>query len=159
MQAFQNHQHQAIASSQLKQTVLQWGSIGSEVEELQRLLTHWQTYKNSCDGIFDTTVENAVKLFQHRVLLPETGIVNLPTWEALYTGAPVNMPELRRGCKGAAVSTIQYLLRSWGDSSAVDGIFTATTETAVRSFQRHCGLVPDGIVGYHTWHALSKVLH
>ncbi len=34
-------------------------------------------------GIFDEATENAVKYFQSRVGLPETGIVNKPTWNLL----------------------------------------------------------------------------
>jgi murein L,D-transpeptidase YcbB/YkuD len=37
---------------------------------------------------------------------------------------------------------------------AVDGVFGANTETAVRDFQEGAGLVVDGIVGPATWAAL-----
>jgi len=38
-----------------------------------------------------------------------------------------------------------------------DGVFGGQTEAAVRSFQRGCGMVPDGIVGPKTWGALDEV--
>jgi peptidoglycan hydrolase-like protein with peptidoglycan-binding domain len=156
-----NYNHTpTTANSQPKKTMLNWGAIGDAVVELQKLLTHWGTYTEALDGIFDTKVEDAVKAFQHRVFLKEDGIVGQLTWQALYTGAPVNMPELRRGSQGETVTTLQRVLALSGDyTNVVDGIFSSKTEAAVRSFQRRCGLVTDGIVGFHTWHALSKVSH
>ena len=35
-------------------------------------------------------------------------------------------------------------------------VFGATTEAAVREFQRARGMVPDGIVGPKTWVALDE---
>jgi peptidoglycan hydrolase-like protein with peptidoglycan-binding domain len=56
---------------------------------------------------------------------------------------------LRRGDRGDDVKTVQTKL-----GIAVDGIFGANTEAAVRQFQRTKQLVPDGIVGPRTWAAL-----
>jgi hypothetical protein len=53
---------------------------------------------------------------------------------------------LRRGATGDQVKDLQQKLRV-----ADDGAFGATTEAAVRTFQRNHGLVPDGIVGPKTW--------
>jgi peptidoglycan hydrolase-like protein with peptidoglycan-binding domain len=53
------------------------------------------------------------------------------------------------------------LSRSYTDSPALrlgfnaDGIFDGETEAAVRAFQRNAALVPDGIIGPATWHALN----
>jgi peptidoglycan hydrolase-like protein with peptidoglycan-binding domain len=65
-------------------------------------------------------------------------------------GAP-GRPTLRRGANGELVRTIQKKM-----GITVDGDFGATTEAAVREFQRSLGLVPDGIVGPKTWFALDK---
>lgn len=67
-----------------------------------------------------------------------------------------NAEVLRRGSRGNLVTTLQSKLRNWGYyNGAIDGIFGAATETAVRSFQRKNGLSVDGIVGPKTAAALG----
>jgi peptidoglycan hydrolase-like protein with peptidoglycan-binding domain len=55
------------------------------------------------------------------------------------------------GNRGADVLAIQYLLAHHGQSAPTDGVFGASTDTAVRSFQTASGLGADGIVGPATW--------
>jgi peptidoglycan hydrolase-like protein with peptidoglycan-binding domain len=57
---------------------------------------------------------------------------------------------LRRGDRGELVKIVQRKVLA-----ADDGIFGATTEAAVRRFQRDHGLVADGIVGPKTWEAID----
>ncbi len=150
---------QTPVTTALNKPVLRRGSRGQAVTEVQRLLAHWGTLRSdrSLDGIFDAEVEAAVKSYQYAVFLVEDGIVGQNTWQALYSGAPVNMPVLRRGSFGKAVTTLQQTLRNTGDYvGAVDGDFGSRTDAAVRAFQRRCNLFADGIVGDRTWHALSK---
>ncbi|HJP95522.1 MAG TPA: N-acetylmuramoyl-L-alanine amidase [Pyrinomonadaceae bacterium] len=66
-------------------------------------------------------------------------------------GTPAR-PTLRRGARGDLVKTVQAKIRI-----DVDGKFGPRTEAAVRQFQRDHDLVPDGIVGPKTWHALDAV--
>ncbi len=70
----------------------------------------------------------------------------------------VNFPSydtLRTGSTGAQVKAAQHLLNQNGfDAGAVDGVFGAGTEGAVRAFQRNRGLTADGVVGARTWTAL-----
>lgn len=62
----------------------------------------------------------------------------------------------RRGSSGSEVRTIQTKLRRWGYySGAVDGIYGARTEQAVRHFQRVNGLTQDGVCGAQTLRALG----
>ncbi len=64
-------------------------------------------------------------------------------------------PTIGPGATGDAVRRAQRALRRTPDLGlAVDGIFGAKTEAAVRTFQRGKGLTVDGIVGPHTWEAL-----
>lgn len=141
----------------LKKTWLQIGCQGQEVVELQKLLANWGGYLHRCDGVFDAALEEAVKAFQRRVFLEATGQVNGLTWQALYTGAPVNMPILRRGDTGKTVVALQQALLTNGCYTAeIDGEFGLLTDAAVRIFQKRQGLVVDGVVGCCTWHALSK---
>ena len=144
----------------LNKPTLQIGSTGQAVWELQQLLYHWGYYFGPFDGNFTIQVKNAVIAYQHRVFLIEDGIVGSLTWQALYSGAPVNMPILMNGSSGNAVKIVQKVLKMNGYYSGfVDGFFGPMTDVAVRHFQISKNLPQDGIVGYRTWHALSKLPH
>ncbi len=76
-----------------------------------------------------------------------------------YPGSP-----LQRGSRGPNVVRAQVMLNRIGRNypaipriTAVDGIFGAQTENAVRSFQRIFGLTPDGIIGKATWYRLVRL--
>lgn len=60
------------------------------------------------------------------------------------------------GARGQTVVTLQRDLNRHGIRLAVDGIFGAGTDAAVRRFQAMHGLVADGIVGPLTWRALER---
>ena len=60
-------------------------------------------------------------------------------------------PLVQSGDQEHPVQTVQHLLRAHGQTVAVDGIFGAQTEAAVRAFQGSQGLAADGIVGPQTW--------
>lgn len=69
--------------------------------------------------------------------------------------APDQLPTLRPGNQGAAVTRLQQRLKSLGFyRGTVDGVFGSQTEQAVKQAQRHYGLEPDGIVGPATWAAI-----
>ncbi len=154
---------QAVTTAQLNKPILQLGSRGEAVKELQTLLAHWQGYTDYMgpfDGIFTSWVKKAVIAYQHQMFLDEDGIVGSLTWQALYKGAPVNMPVLQQGSKGKAVTTVQNVLKITGDyPGAIDGIFGVGTKAAVQAFQRRVGLTVDGIVSDRTWYALSTLPH
>jgi hypothetical protein len=64
--------------------------------------------------------------------------------------ADVSRPKLKLGDSGPAVIDLQHLL-----GIGADGVFGSETEQAVRAFQASRNLVVDGIVGSHTWGALT----
>lgn len=74
----------------------------------------------------------------------------------------ISMPVLRKGSSGAAVKTLQRLLRQLEYVNAdgktyitVDGKFGSNTEAAVKRYQKNRGSKnPDGIVGEWTWNKL-----
>jgi peptidoglycan hydrolase-like protein with peptidoglycan-binding domain len=137
---------------------LQLGSQGKAVLELEQLLTKLGVYRQPAKGIFNKSVQFAVKLFQFRVFLPPDGIVGPLTWQVLYTEAPVNMPILRFGSSGEAVATVQEVLMiSKHYGAKIDGEFSTLTEKAVRAFQKSFGIEADGIVNQETWTALSQI--
>jgi len=155
----------ALLTTQMKSTQaipnkpqLQLSSQGQAVLELEQLLTKLQVYRQPAKGIFDKTVEFSVKLFQYRVFLQSDGIVGPLTWRALYTKGPVNMPILRFGSSGSAVSTVQEILKITKHyGGEIDGDFATLTEQAVRAFQQSFGIKVDGIVRQETWTALSQI--
>jgi peptidoglycan hydrolase-like protein with peptidoglycan-binding domain len=154
------NQINASAKAQLNKPLLQQGSQGDAVKELQRLLTQWGTYTGTIDGIFGSSVKKAVINYQHRVFLVEDGIVGRLTWQALYTGAPINMPVLSQGSFGKSVILLQNLLSSTKDYlGEIDGDFGRRTKAAVQAFQKRSGLGVDGIVADSTWFYLSKIPH
>jgi len=57
------------------------------------------------------------------------------------------------------VRTLQDALTQLGyNPEAIDGVFGPQTQTAVTTFQRDKGLIPDGIVGPATAAALNRAL-
>lgn len=143
---------------QYSKPTLQKGDKGRTVEELQNLLSSWDIYTGPIDSEFGEQTEQGVKDFQRRVFLKEDGIVGDRTWRSLSTGAPIDMPELCKGCSGELVMTLQRVLKTTCDYVGwVDGDFGPLTESAVTSWQRRCKLSVTGIVEQKTWCALSKV--
>lgn len=63
---------------------------------------------------------------------------------------PTSSSLLRKGDTGAAVKRLQMQLNQCGAQLVADGIWGAKTDTAVRNYQYHAGLVVDGIVGPNT---------
>lgn len=135
------------------------------------------------DGFFGRSTEAAVREFQRVFNLTDDGIVGNATWykvQQIYNNVKrlsdlnsegltfgeisFEFPEtLQRGSTGIGVQTVQYLLRYIAgfvgtvQSVAVDGDFGASTEAAVRSFQRTYGLPEDGIVGLVTYNTMYNV--
>ncbi|MGB3642264.1 MAG: peptidoglycan-binding domain-containing protein [Rivularia sp. (in: cyanobacteria)] len=67
------------------------------------------------------------------------------------------LPTLKEGSKGPEVIKLQKTLKELNFYGAIDGIFDPQTSYAVIKFQRHHGLVPDGIVGPKTWSKLNEI--
>lgn len=100
-----------------------------------------------------------MQLFRDRVADVMAGIAPPPALippvePPPHAGAPSGRATLRRRDRGELVERLQHLL-----GIDVDGEFGPVTEAAVREFQRRHALVPDGIVGPITWHALDLHAH
>jgi N-acetylmuramoyl-L-alanine amidase len=66
---------------------------------------------------------------------------------------------IRTGARGEDVRDVQHRLLGAGqriEPDELDGTFGASTETALREFQRARGLPPDGILGPDTWGQLVE---
>ncbi|OKH52610.1 peptidoglycan-binding protein [Calothrix sp. HK-06] len=140
--------------------ILQLGSEGTKVEELQRLLMPRLPGPDRfpVNGIFDSETEHAVETAQYQFFLKQTGIADEILWKSLYAKAPVNKPVLRRGTKHELVAMVQEVLKDNGlYGGAVDGDFGAGTETAIKNVQRTRRLSVDGVIGNQTWKALCDI--
>jgi peptidoglycan hydrolase-like protein with peptidoglycan-binding domain len=61
-------------------------------------------------------------------------------------------PVLKRGSNDPVVRDLQEALKALGqDPGAIDGIFGARTESAVKAFQQAREIPVDGVVGRVTW--------
>ncbi|PTA68560.1 peptidoglycan recognition protein family protein [Deinococcus arcticus] len=121
---------------------------GERVRSAQRLLLA-AGQSLTADGTYGSGTASAVRAFQSGVGLTPDGVIGSATWERLIR-------TVRRGDSGPAVQAAQGQLAARGYSVAVDGVFGAGTETAVRNFQTSRGLGADGVVGPNTWHALQS---
>lgn len=86
--------------------------------------------------------------------------VNNPVKEEVKT-VKIGMPILKKGNSGAAVKTLQRLLRSLKYLNTdgktyieIDGSFGSNTEAAVKRYQKNAAIGIDGIVGAKTWNKL-----
>jgi hypothetical protein len=85
----------------------------------------------------------------------EPGGVQLPA-EVVAPEYPEPTGLVRRGDRGDDVKWVQHHLARHGFKVVVDGDFGRKSERAVRSFQRHSGLVVDGLVGSRSREALAR---
>ena len=137
---------------------LRKGSTGSAVKNLQTKLKKLGFYNASIDGDYGDTTVAAVKAFQKKYNLTADGVAGSETLKKLdtaYKNADSNTStdddSLRKGATGTAVKTLQTNLKKLGFYTAyVDGSFGATTERAVKAFQRKYGLTADGVAGSAT---------
>ena len=168
-------------------TPLRNGSSGDAVRviqaQLNRIANDYPAIgKVNVNGVFDAATESAVKKFQDIFDLTADGIVGKRTWykisyiyvsvkklaqltsegEAIRDGSYPGRP-VRRGDRGINVQIVQFYLNQTGvyiDSIqpvAIDGVFGAGTETAVKQFQDFFNLTQDGIVGENTWRKMQDI--
>ena len=137
---------------------LRKGATGSAVKNLQTKLKKLGFYNASIDGDYGDTTVAAVKAFQKKYNLTADGVAGSETLKKLdsaYKNADSNTStdddSLRKGATGTAVKTLQTNLKKLGFYTAyVDGSFGATTESAVKAFQKKYGLTSDGVAGSAT---------
>lgn len=80
---------------QINKPVLQFGSQGAAVKELQTLINQILRYARlTVDGIFGEKTKAAVQEMQERFFLVVDGIVGPKTWKALMTRKNEELPVL-----------------------------------------------------------------
>lgn len=161
---------------------LKFGSAGNSVKSIQiflnRISRNYPAIPKipQADGIFDTSTEAAVKVFQSVFDLGESGIVDQATWYRIlyiYTSvkrlselnsegispeevAPQFTEDLSRGSEGTEVRNLQYYLAVIGayyeavKPVEITGYFGEETEESLKSFQRVFGLPQTGALNRET---------
>ena len=131
------------------------GSIGPEVEDVQRRLGLIGLPCDGESGVFDGRTEAAVRTFQQRRGMVADGVVGTETWQTLV-GASFHLGDrllyvTRPLLHGDDVRDLQRRLNRLGfDAGYDDGLFGSQTVAAVREFQLNAGLLVDGIAGRET---------
>lgn len=130
------------------------GMKGEDVNRLQTRLKNLGYTAGESDGIYGTTTDTAVKAFQRRNGLTETGNADTDTQKVLFSvnaQAPAHRA-LIYGDKGDEVKQLQEALVINGFTTAkADGNFGPGTKTAVEACQQYlnettnAGYTVDGI--------------
>lgn len=130
-------------------------------------------------GVYDQQTVNAVKEFQRSAGLPDTGIIDYPTW-VLLCDAAKDVKSIKEGPEpiypfdqmrpGGSVSygeksdlvyfiqiMLKCLLRYDFEDLVITGQYDRATVEAVRRFQRANRLEATGSVDINTWNALADV--
>ena len=131
------------------------------------------------DGIYGPATAEAVRAFQQSVGLPQTGIVDETTWNAIYSsyiskynslpedfrsGGVIPYPGtlLTIGSSGDAVRTLQEFLalisRTYPEipTVSVTGYFGPETQEAVLAYERIFGLPARGFVNALVWASIAE---
>ena len=149
---------------------LRCGDRSAAVTEIRAALAALGLLENSDEDLttgrhvalelFDAELDQAVRAFQqHRGLLVD-GIVGEATYRALKEasyrlGARTLFHQFGAPLYGDDVATLQARLQDLGFyTGLVDGYFGLQTHNALMSYQRECGLAPDGICGPDTLRSL-----
>ncbi|NRB09553.1 MAG: peptidoglycan-binding protein [Richelia sp.] len=157
--------------------LLQIGSSGSAVTQLQRDLQSLGFYRSSITGTFQYKTFTAVQQFQQSRRLRMDGIVGRRTQREIQRAmnenasqTPLPMPEnsgtrdpfpnaLNQGDAGSRVSELQRALqRLRYFNHRITGIFGNRTRDAVLRFQQDNKLIPNGIANSQTIAAISQAL-
>jgi N-acetylmuramoyl-L-alanine amidase len=147
--------------------VIRHGDRGDAVVEIRAILTTLALLEDrsgpNVDAVYDEPVERAVCAFQQTRGLSVTGEVNEETWRAIDAarwnlGSRVLAHVQPVAIFGDDVHELQERLLEMGyDLGRADGILGRRTAAALASFQRECGLFPDGVCGPQTIHALRRL--
>ena len=179
----------SIVTESYPGTPLRLGSTGDDVKTIQsqlnRIAKNYPAIPiiNPVNGNFNSTTEEAVKVFQKVFNLTVDGIVGKATWykiSQIYVGVkklgelesegekipiPTTPPSsvIKKGSTGELVKLAQFFLSAIGafydniPPVEITGIFDDKTEVSTKAFQQKFGLVVDGIIGENTWNKLYEI--
>lgn len=141
--------------------ILQAGSAGEAVVNLQRRLKNLGYFTGECDGMFGEATLAAVKQFQMANGLSETGTADRSTQFRLNEGTPLSWQAFLEssvavfGDEGLHVRQLQRKLQQLGYFSGdCTGKYGELTQQAVSRFQENNNLETNGMVDLSTCTAL-----
>ncbi|NUS73806.1 MAG: N-acetylmuramoyl-L-alanine amidase [Corynebacteriales bacterium] len=143
--------------------VIKRGDTGPAAAEIRDILVELQLLPPGGAAEFDAACELAVRAFQQERGLSTDGLVGPETWRNLVSaryrlGDRVLNLSISAPLTGDDIRSLQERLLEIGyNVGRPDGVFSQRTADAVRSFQRECGLPPDGVVGPETMRALRRL--
>ncbi|HEY9726756.1 MAG TPA: peptidoglycan-binding protein [Chroococcales cyanobacterium] len=140
--------------------VLQLGSQGQAVKDLQILLNKTVAANLKVDGSFGGQTQVAVQTTQSIFFLTIDGIVGEKTWRVLRSNQPIAMPVLKLGNKGDLVRRVQVVLKDTEYyTSKIDGDFGAKTQAAISNLQtaRKITVKKLGEIDQPTWEVLVSL--
>lgn len=147
--------------------ILQFGSKGAAVTQLQQNLRSLRFYSGPINGNYGTLTQQAVIRFQQTYRISADGIAGTKTLRTIAAalkpigvGGEDGFPNaLNRGDSGSLVRQLQDDLRKLRYFNANStGSFGKVTEDAVARFQSNYGLPPNGIADARTLGAISQAL-
>ena len=132
---------------------------GPKVAAVQVALKRVGLYNATVDGVRGPLTKAAIASFQRQHGLAVDGVVGPQTRRAFgKRGRPAfGSRTMKRGDRGWDVAAMQYILARRGyPPGAIDAVFGAMTDTALRNFQSAYGLSADGLAGPATISALRR---
>ena len=150
------------------------GSSGDAVSALQEALRELGFYAKAASGTYDASTVTAVKDFQRKNGLLQTGIATPELQKLIFEGKPLNangarvavavLPPIdgvtmRTGDTGYQVSELQEALKRLGYyTGEINGTYDTATFVAVKRFQEASRLTVDGVAGPKVLAALNPVV-
>ena len=126
------------------------GMEGDDIKEFQVRLRDLNYISTEPTGIFDDVTAEAVKLFQEKNSISQSGNIDVDTQEMLYS-EDVIANYLSYGQRSDEVADMQSKLISLGYlSGTADGVYGNQTLAAVKLFQKKNDLIVDGYLGYQS---------
>lgn len=131
------------------------GSSGDRVRALQCLLREKRLLSGDLTERYDRRVVKAVKRFQDRVGLRQSGVTRKATWVALLSSGP--SPLVKVGSGSDAVRRVQRAVNAATTARlAVTGVYDRATERAVKAYQGGLGVPRTGVVATTLWASLHS---
>lgn len=143
-----------------------------EIALIQEALEELDFYYADITGKYGKRTQAAVKKFQKRYGLEQSGVADEETQRMIFAKAGVEAPQssdeqanvygsetLREGSRGDAVRVLQEnltLLKFY--SGSITGSYGRLTKEAVRRFQKEHDLSADGVAGPRTFKKLTQLL-